>query len=132
MDENTIEMTAEVCENDVTNDELYTDVAVIEDESCENGSLGGIAVLIGLGVAAATGIAGFIYNRKTGKIGQAKTDCISKVADGICAIADKRDAKQARLDAERVARAARREERKNRKIQQKLIGKTGDENAQTE
>lgn len=128
MDENTIETTAEVCDVDVTNDELYTDATVIEEESCEDSSLGGKAALIGLGVAAAAGIAGFIYNRMTGKISQAKTDCISKAADGMIMLADKRESKQAYLDEERAARVVRREERKLRKLQQKRIGKTGDEN----
>ena len=127
MEENTIETTenyvADATEfeaSDRYSDGTFVDATVLDDsDSDDSNGFGGIALLAKAAVTGLTALGAWIYNRKTGKISQAKTDAITAVSDKLDDVAERRIEKQAQINIAREDRIAAIELKKNEKLAKK-------------
>lgn len=126
MEENTIETTesyvADATEfeaSDCYSDDTFVDATVLDSDSDDTNHFGGIALLAGAAVTGLTALGAWIYNRKTGKISQAKTDAIVAVSDKLDDAAERRIVKQHQINKAREDRIAASELEKNQKLAKK-------------
>lgn len=127
MEENTIETTesyvADATEfeaSDCYSDDTFVDATVLDDsDSDDTNHFGGIALLAGAAVTGLTALGAWIYDRKTGKISQAKTDAIVAVSDALDDVAESRIVKQHQINKAREDRIAASELEKNQKLAKK-------------